>query len=280
MDRRRMWESSFFINSFMNLETKEQYFFYSITFGHVNKKRVIRGSLRRRFLFTPGYRLGPGEYRPLAAPLVVWPLKVFLLPYNQLHNFCITVEQWKISDFSFNSLYASARLTLKEIIDMEPEFQLLLKRKLPGSKRSYEVHKMRVSLQLNEVFDIDMVFDSWWFLPDKKMPAKLQHHAKALSLNVPVQGRGVVKKLTTNPSKFQQGEIIGNIRCFVRSVGVLGYENVPFRPMQTVAGTALVTQLNLKEQYLVVRVFKCENLPVANADSFSSNPMVKVSNGF
>lgn len=110
------------------------------------RKRVIRGSLRRRFLYTPGYRLGPGEYRPLAAPLVVWPLKVFLLPYNQLHNFCITVEQWKISDFSFNSLYASARLTLKEIIDMEPEFQLLLKRRLPGSKRSYEVHKMRVSV--------------------------------------------------------------------------------------------------------------------------------------
>lgn len=65
--------------------------------------------------------------------------------------------------------------------------------------------------------------------------------------------RGVVKKLTTNPKKFQQGEIIGNIRCFVRSVGVLGYEDVPFRPMQSIAGTALVTQLNLKEQYLVVR---------------------------
>ena len=48
---------------------------------------------------------------------------------------------------------------------------------------------LQVSLQLNEVFDIDMVFDSWWFLPDKKMPAKLQQHAKALSLNVPVQGR-------------------------------------------------------------------------------------------
>ena len=47
----------------------------------------------------------------------------------------------------------------------------------------------QVSLQLNEVFDIDMVFDSWWFLPDKKMPPKLQQHAKALSLNVPVQGR-------------------------------------------------------------------------------------------
>ncbi|KAL8434524.1 hypothetical protein Efla_000040 [Eimeria flavescens] len=349
MSRRRMWESSFFINSFMNLETKEQYFFYSITFGHVNKKRVVRGSLRRRFLYTPGYKLKPGEYRPLAAPLVIWPLKVFLLPYNQLHNFCVTVEQWRISDFSFNSLYASARLTLKEIMEMEPEFQLLLKRKLPGGKRSYEVHKMRVSFQLNEVFDIDMVFDSWWFLPDNKMPLKLQQHPKALSLNVPIQGRstkrstaktdisknnfwsyagffsfrgtlpslsnqyivvqvacmfegkwyrpplqlgvcimslksvttyplfrGVVKKLTTNPKKFQQGEIIGNIRCFIRSVGVLGYEDVPFRPTQSVAGTALVTQLNLKEQYLVVRVFKCENLAVANADSFSSNPMVKV----
>ncbi|KAL8453464.1 hypothetical protein Emag_001837 [Eimeria magna] len=315
----------------------------------VLRKRQVRGSLRRRFLYTPGYRLKPGEYRPLAAPLVIWPLKVFLLPYNQLHNFCVTVEQWKISDFSFNSLYASARLTLKEIMELEPEFQLLLKRKLPGGKRSYEVHKMRVSFQLNEVFDIDMVFDSWWFIPDSKMPPKLQQHQKALSLNVPTQGRsqqrataktsvsknnywsyagffsfrgtlpslsnqyivvqvacmfegkwyrpplqlgvcimslksvttyplfrGVVKKLTTNPKKFQQGEIIGNIRCFIRSVGVLGYEDIPFRPTQSIAGTALVTQLNLKEQYLVVRVFKCENLPVANADSFSSNPMVKV----
>lgn len=65
--------------------------------------------------------------------------------------------------------------------------------------------------------------------------------------------RGVVKKLTTNPKKFQQGEIIGNIRCFIRSVGVLGYEDIPFRPAQSIAGTALVTQLNLKEQYLVVR---------------------------
>lgn len=91
--------------------------------------------------------------------MVVWPLKVFLLPYNQLHNFCITVEQWKISDFSFNSLYASARLTLKEIIDMEPEFQLLLKRRLPGSKRSYEVHKMRVS-RSEHAEQVPLVVDS------------------------------------------------------------------------------------------------------------------------
>lgn len=113
------------------------------------RKRQLRGTLRRRHLYTPGYRLKAGEFRPLAAPLVVWPLKVMLLPYNQLQNFCITVEQWKISDVSFNSLYASARLTLKEIIDLEPEFQLLLKRKLPGSKRSYEVHKMRVRPNVN-----------------------------------------------------------------------------------------------------------------------------------
>lgn len=48
---------------------------------------------------------------------------------------------------------------------------------------------LQVSFQLNEVFDVDMVFDSWWFLPDKKMPPKLQSHPKALSLNVPTQGR-------------------------------------------------------------------------------------------
>ncbi|KFG49208.1 Sma protein [Toxoplasma gondii TgCatPRC2] len=37
MSRLRMWESSFFINSFMNLENKQQYYFYTVTFGHVNK---------------------------------------------------------------------------------------------------------------------------------------------------------------------------------------------------------------------------------------------------
>lgn len=39
-----MWESSFFVNSFMNLENKEQYFFYTITFGHVNKYVESKGN--------------------------------------------------------------------------------------------------------------------------------------------------------------------------------------------------------------------------------------------
>lgn len=37
MSRQRLWESSFFINSFMNLENRQQYFFYTITFGHINR---------------------------------------------------------------------------------------------------------------------------------------------------------------------------------------------------------------------------------------------------
>ncbi|PHJ25782.1 c2 domain-containing [Cystoisospora suis] len=349
MDRLRMWESSFFINSFMNLENKEQYFFYTITFGHVNKSRRIRGSLRRRSLYTPGYYLRPGEFRPLAAPLVIWPFKVFLLPYNQLKSFCVTIEMWKINELSFNTLHASARLTLQEIVDSEHEFQILLKRKIAGKKRSYEVHKMRATLMLNEVFDIDLSLDSWWFLPDKAMPKKIRDVPKQLLFNAPVRGRsglrntrkttvsksnywldagffryrgtlqsisnnyitatllytrpkewyrppahlglcimalksvlqyplfrGIVKKLTTDPRKFQQGELIGNIRCFIRSVGVHEYEEIANRPAQPLAGAALVTQLNLKEQYLVVRLFKCENLPAANADAYTSDPIVKI----
>ncbi|KFH01137.1 Sma protein [Toxoplasma gondii MAS] len=349
MSRLRMWESSFFINSFMNLENKQQYYFYTVTFGHVNKSRRIQGTLRRRTLYTPGYMLRPGEFKALSAPLVIWPFKVFLLPYNQLKSFCVTIEMWKINELSFNTLYASAKLTLQEIVDSEQEFQILLRRKIAGKKRSYEVHKVRVSLMLSEVFDIDLSFDSWWFLPDKAMPQKIREVPKQLLFSVPVRGRsgdrnrrktpisqmnfwpsaglfryrgslqsisnnyitvtllysrpkewyrppahlglcimalksvlqyplfrGIVKKLTTDPRKFQQGELVGNIRCFIRSVGIHEYEEIPNRPAQPLAGAALVTQLNLREQYLVVRLFKCEHLPAANVDSYSSDPIVKV----
>lgn len=48
------------------------------------------------------------------------------------------------------------------------------------------------------------------------------------------------------------------------------------RPEQPLAGAALVTQLDFKEQFLVIRLFKCENLPATNSDAGTSDPMVKV----
>jgi centrosomal protein CEP76 len=61
-------------------------------------------------------------------------------------------------------------------------------------------------------------------------------------------------------------------------IGVPYYEDSAFlkRPMQPLAGAALVTQLDFREQYLVVRLFRCENLPAANFDTGTSDPIVKI----
>lgn len=49
----------------------------------------------------------------------------------------------------------------------------------------------QATLMLNEVFDIDLSLDSWWFLPDKAMPKKIRDVPKQLLFNAPVRGRWV-----------------------------------------------------------------------------------------
>lgn len=112
--------------------------------------------------------------------------------------------------------------------------------------------------------------------------------------------KSMVKQLTTEEIRFDQGEVIGNIRCFTRSTGWNGINwdtqysssmfnehlltGLPYyedpttvkRPEQPLAGAALVTQLDFREQFLVIRLFKCENLPATNSDAGTSDPMVKV----
>lgn len=48
---------------------------------------------------------------------------------------------------------------------------------------------LQATLMLNEVFDIDLSLDSWWFLPDKAMPKKIRDVPKQLLFNAPVRGR-------------------------------------------------------------------------------------------
>ena len=48
-----------------------------------------------------------------------------------------------------------------------------------------------------------------------------------------------------------------------------------FRPEQIVVGS-MASQLNLRQQHLCIRVFKCENLPIADAEEGTSDPLVRV----
>ncbi|GFE54997.1 C2 domain-containing protein, putative [Babesia ovis] len=88
--------------------------------------------------------------------------------------------------------------------------------------------------------------------------------------------RGVVKKLTLGTRNMFSGTIQGNIRCCVKSATINFFEDLRSRPAQPITGSALITQLDHRCHYLVVRVISCASLPASNTDSNTSDPMVKV----
>ncbi|ORM41001.1 Vesicular-fusion protein sec18 [Babesia sp. Xinjiang] len=88
--------------------------------------------------------------------------------------------------------------------------------------------------------------------------------------------RGVVKKLTLGTRNMFSGTIQGNIRCCIKSCTVNFFEDLKSRPAQPITGSALITQLDHRCHYLVVRVIRCSSLPASNTDSNTSDPMVKV----
>ncbi|CXH80133.1 centrosomal protein CEP76, putative [Plasmodium berghei] len=78
--------------------------------------------------------------------------------------------------------------------------------------------------------------------------------------------KGTVKKLTLEKRKFKQGEIVGNIKCFVNSYGIQEDDTNIQRPVQPLSDVTLVNQLSLNDHYLVIRIIKCENLAISSID--------------
>ncbi|SCN58593.1 centrosomal protein CEP76, putative [Plasmodium chabaudi chabaudi] len=78
--------------------------------------------------------------------------------------------------------------------------------------------------------------------------------------------KGTVKKLTLEKRKFKQGEIVGNIKCFVNSYGIQEDDTNIQRPVQPLSDVTLVNQLSLNDHYLVIRIIKCENLAISSLD--------------
>jgi centrosomal protein CEP76 len=100
--------------------------------------------------------------------------------------------------------------------------------------------------------------------------------------------KGVVKALGSHVArdekKFIVGELVGNITCITRSQTVpVDEPDVKIRPEQLRLGS-MATQLPLRnpsapkgrQKYLCVAVKKCENLPVADQDEGTSDPLVKI----
>ncbi|CAD7945417.1 unnamed protein product [Amoebophrya sp. A25] len=85
-----------------------------------------------------------------------------------------------------------------------------------------------------------------------------------------------VKALTVDRRKFLVGELVGNIKVEELSRGMRQVEtDVKERPEQP-KGSGMVSHLSSKEQYLVVRVAKCENLPIGDFDLGTSDPYLRV----
>lgn len=106
---------------------------------------------------------------------------MFPISYGELGNYAINIDMWKVSDYTFNTLYASTKLTLREIVDMDPDVTIMLQRSLAKKKKSYEIQRLKVecvviilllnsyqaTIQISEVFDFDLFFESWSFVPNR-----------------------------------------------------------------------------------------------------------------
>lgn len=111
--------------------------------------------------------------------------------------------------------------------------------------------------------------------------------------------RETLKRLTNDPHRVVVGPITGNVRCTRRAfkseaktAGVAGDQRSFARPEQPASTASLISHLDPKEVrhwllslvwsyvhsqlYLVVRVFRCDNIPIANSDVGASNPRVEV----
>jgi centrosomal protein CEP76 len=89
--------------------------------------------------------------------------------------------------------------------------------------------------------------------------------------------QGKVKKFTPELVRYIVGDLNGNVKCTLRSKGMKEFEHDfrGMRPEQLKTATT-VSHLNKSERYLVVRVKKCESLPVADFDTGSSDPYLRV----
>ncbi|KOB59444.1 hypothetical protein PFHG_01205 [Plasmodium falciparum HB3] len=331
----RLWRLEFFIKYIHNLESQKQKNFYLVSFG--NKKLKLYGSLKNEVLYTPGYTFEAGEVKYLRVPLPIWTEKEMSISYNDLENFELGIEMWQIKGLVFNELYACAKKTLKDIIEAEPDMNIILKRKIEKKNIIFETQRLGVYMQLSEIFEFHMALDSWWFISTAEMPTYLKKLPKFLRFKFPLSERdwiihssynssnnfwlypgyfcfigtyqqlanaffiltvlcynsnyrykppillgsciislksvteypffkGIVKKLTLDKSRFKQGEIVGNIKCFINSYGMEENDINIQRPSQPLSDATLVNQLILNDHYLVIRVIKCENLAISSVD--------------
>jgi len=89
--------------------------------------------------------------------------------------------------------------------------------------------------------------------------------------------KGTIKHLSTKRNEFIVGKLHGNIRLEFRSLGEPDFHReMPLNsPIQRV-DSSNVTGLSKDEQYLVIRVDKCLNLPIADLSTCTSDPYLRV----
>ncbi|KAL5368509.1 hypothetical protein CPHLJ_5g780 [Cryptosporidium parvum] len=278
MKKLRVWEASFFIHTSENLENTPQEFFYVIEFGHVNPERNYEGTLKRMMVYTAATLLKPGEVKVLTFPIIVWPKKILYISYSELEMFQISIKLWTIGTFTFNQLLASVKLTLKDVLENDPETHLMFKKHLPAplgkdgkprkdlNQKSFEVHRSRVTLQLQEIFDFDISLENWSFIPNKKLPIEIKKAPKFLRLKVPLNnditsGMSSRKTMITPYStggywKSVCEFVFTGTRCQLRNayiiVEVLAY--LKFGP--SVIGAAMISLASVESYPLVKTIIK------------------------
>ncbi|VWU49051.1 centrosomal protein CEP76, putative [Hepatocystis sp. ex Piliocolobus tephrosceles] len=181
----RLWRFELYIKYIHNLENQLQKNFYVISFKN-NNKIELYGNLKKEVLYTPGYKIEPGEIKFLRIPLSIWSRKNVFISYEDLNKFEVEIEMWVIKNLMFNEMYASVTKVLSDVITTDPHTNVILKKKLEKKNNTFETQCLGVYMHLSEVMEFHMALDSWWFITNIEIPSYLKSLPKSLRFKFPI----------------------------------------------------------------------------------------------
>jgi len=171
MEKPRTWEMTMQLNGVVNVLTNRITTFFALSFRPDNPE-MHKNHIQPEVLtmFTPSYTLEDNGELRLDNPYTIHNRKRFTLSYKELNKHVLVVDMWRVSWWTFNQYYGTARKSLHTIATREPENSILIKtciepEKKKGKKKkkvqAWDVAIFRVTVMFEEVFDFELSCENW-----------------------------------------------------------------------------------------------------------------------
>mmetsp|Transcript_44166 Transcript_44166/g.127526 ORF Transcript_44166/g.127526 Transcript_44166/m.127526 type:complete len:1295 (-) Transcript_44166:231-4115(-) len=375
-DRMRAWELRLAIRSFNYVGSEDSIdTFFAFSLIPIDARHT-RSRIRLLPEYSPAAILKKNDPKTLDNPAVIWPCKVFKLPYRDLDKFVLKVAMWKVSKLSFNTYIGRGDRALEKIVWRDANTNFAVKEKMTREQEERrrkkkmvvgDVAMLGLTINCEEIFDFQLKCENWSLEMNKEHPlwkSKREKEKKSLTFVVPKNKfsmpskghkcnsttvkwmgpesekkcvwptvdpsspfvfRGTrtalqnqyfiikvhsakvyneqqpalkavgsalmnltsvldisvfsarVKHLNKDEEYFLVGMVTGSVKVLMYSMNCKTLDNIKGGRPQQPKSAATVGHLNRSEQHLVVKVFKCDGLAVADHDTASSDPYLRCS---